>query len=168
MALIRRFLRGLLMAPLALLLLFEEWGWEPLARAVARLARLPLWAWIERKIQALPPWGALLVFGLPMLALLPVKLLAIYLLGSGQKLLGLAVLIGAKLLGTAIMARLFQLTQPTLMQYRWFATLYPRWKLWKDGIEAWIRASAIWQEAGRIKAKVRLRWQALKARLNKA
>ena len=58
MALIRRFLRGLLMAPLALLLLFEEWGWEPLARAVARLARLPLWAWIEHKIQALPPWGA--------------------------------------------------------------------------------------------------------------
>ena len=156
------------MAPLALLLLFEEWGWEPLARAVARLARLPLWAWIEHKIQALPPWGALLVFGLPMLALLPVKLLAIYLLGSGQKLLGLAVLIGAKLLGTAIMARLFQLTQPTLMQYRWFATLYPQWKLWKDGIEAWIRASAILQEAGRIKAKVRLRWQALKARLNKA
>lgn len=168
MRLIRRLLRGLLMAPLALLLLFEEWGWEPLARAVARLARLPLWAWIERKIQTLPPWGALLVFGVPMLALLPVKLLALYLIGSGQKLLGLAALVSAKLLGTAIMARLFQLTQPTLMQYRWFATLYPKWKLWKDGIEAWIRASTIWQEAGRLKALARLRWQALKARLNKA
>lgn len=167
MTLIRRLLRALLMAPLALLLLFEEWGWEPLAGAVARLARLPIWAWTERKIQTLPPWGALLVFGVPMLALLPVKLLALYLIGSGQKLLGLAVLVGAKLLGTAIMARLFQLTQPILMQYRWFATLYPQWKLWKDGIEAWIRASAIWQEAGHLKAKVRLRWQALKARLNK-
>ena len=166
MALIRRLLRGLLIAPLALLLLFEEWGWEPLARAIARLAKLPVWAWMENRIRALPQLGALLLFLVPMLMLFPLKLLALYLLGSGQKLLGLCLLIGAKVLGTAVMARLFQLTQPTLMQYRWFAALYPKWKLWKDGIKDWIRASAIWQEAGRIKALARLRWQALKARLH--
>jgi hypothetical protein len=167
MIVLKKLLRGMLMAPLALLLLFEEWGWEPLARALARLARLPLWAWLEGRIRGLPPWAALLVFGLPMLGLLPVKLLALYLLGGGQKLLGLAVLIGAKLLGTAVAARLFQLTQPTLMHYRWFAFAYPKWKAWKDGLEAWIRASAVWQGARRIKAQARAWWAAFKAGLGK-
>jgi hypothetical protein len=165
---LRKLLRGLLMAPLALLLLFEEWGWEPLARALARLARLPLWAWIERRIRALPPWAALLAFGVPMLTLLPVKLLALYLLGGGQKLFGLAVLIGAKLLGTAIMARLFQLTHPALMQLRWYALAHPVWKKWKDGLEDWIRASWVWQEARRLKAQARLWWAAVKAGGDKA
>ena len=154
-------LRRLLLAPLALLLVFEEWGWEPLARAFARLARLPLWARMERKIQGLPPWGAVLVFGVPVLALLPVKLLALYLFGAGHTWLGLELLIGAKLFGTAVMARLFQLTQPALMQYGWFAHLYPRWKSWKDGLIMWIRASTVWQQARIVKAQARAWWQAL-------
>ncbi len=152
-------LRNLLTALLALLLLFEEWGWEPLARGLARLARLPLWARTERAIEGLPRWGALLVFAIPVLALLPIKLLALYLFGAGQKLLGLALLLGAKLLGTALVARLFQLTQPALMQYAWFARAYPRWKAWKDALIARIRASAPWQQGRRIKAQLRLWWR---------
>ena len=34
-----RWIRRLLALPVALLLLFEEWGWEPLQRAIAWLAR---------------------------------------------------------------------------------------------------------------------------------
>ena len=68
----------------ALFLIFEEWGWVPLSALMGRLARLPLWAKLERKIARLPPWAALVVLGLPTLALLPIKLLALYLLGQGQ------------------------------------------------------------------------------------
>lgn len=152
---LRSVLHGLLTGLLALLLLFEEWGWEPLARVLTRLAKLPLWARLECYIQGLPRWAALLVFGLPVLALLPVKLLAIYLFSSGHKLLGLGLLLGAKLLGTAIVARLFQLTQPALMQFEWFAHWYPRWKTWKDGMIAQIRTSAVWQQGRKVKAQVR-------------
>ena len=57
---LKKILRALLLPLVAAILLFEEWGWEPLAAAFARLARLPLWAALERKRSArLPPaWGA--------------------------------------------------------------------------------------------------------------
>ena len=40
------------------LLLFEEWGWAPLAAQAAKLARLPLWARLEQRVRAMPPWAA--------------------------------------------------------------------------------------------------------------
>jgi hypothetical protein len=164
MPLLKRVLRALTFGVLALVLLFEEWGWVPLARLSARLARLPLWAAIERKIAGLPRWGALLVFFAPAIALLPIKLFALFLFGEGQAVLGLTVLIAAKLLGTAILARLFQLTQPALMQFAWFAKWYPRWKNWKDGLMAQIRQSEPWQWALRAKASARTWWAGLQGR----
>ena len=145
MQIFRKTLRAIFFPLIAVWLLFEEWGWEPLAALFARLARLPLWSWLERKIALLPPRGALFVFGVPMLALLPVKLMALYLFGKGQTTLGLALLLSAKIGGTAVLARLFQLTQPALMQLRWFAWWYPRWKAWKDSILAQVRRSAVWR-----------------------
>src|SRR3954468_7581640 len=111
-AIVRRFF----IAVFALLLLFEEWGWEALAGIVARLAKLPFFAWLERGIRRLPPYGALAAFAAPAVMLIPVKLLALWLIGAGHGMLGVAVLVAAKIAGTAIVARLFELTQPTLMQ----------------------------------------------------
>jgi hypothetical protein len=155
--LLKRIFRVLLLAPLALFLLFEEWGWEPLARCFAALGRLPWWGQLERLITRLPPWAALLVFGLPVLALLPIKLLAIYLFGGGHAALGLGLLIAAKISGTAIAARLFQLTHPALMQLHWFARLYIPWKIWKDRMLAQVRSSWLWRRVGRIKWQVKER-----------
>ena len=146
---LKKILKQIFFFLIAALLLFEEWGWAPLAAAFARLARLALWAWLERQISQLPPAGALLVFGVPMLTLLPVKLLALYLFAHGQTALGMVLLLGAKIGGTAVMARLFQLTQPALMQLAWFANWYPRWKAWKDGVLAQVRRTAPWR-AGKI------------------
>ena len=159
MGILKRILRSLLFGILAILLLFEEWGWEPLANLFRRLARLPLWAQLERQIAGLPRWGALLVFGAPMVALLPVKLLALYLFGRGHAVTGLLLLIAAKLLGTAVLARLFQLTQPALMQFTWLAHWHPRWKAWKDGLMTKIRQSEPWRMGRRLKARARV-WAA--------
>ena len=162
MTTLRRLLRTFFTALLAVVLLFEEWGWEPLAALLARLARLPLLAWIERRIQALPPWGAVLAFALPALGLLPVKLLALYFIGNGHSMLGLGVLLAAKLVGTAMVARLFTLTQPALMRLPWFARWYPRWKSWKDGLIAQVRESAAWRAVRRLKLQARARWVLLR------
>lgn len=43
--------------------------------------------------------------------------------------LGLGHVLAAKLVGTALAARLFQLTHPALMQLHWFARLYAPWKI---------------------------------------
>ncbi len=151
-----RFFRRLFFFLFAALLVFEEWGWEPLAALFARLARLPIWASLERWIMRLSPKAALLVFGVPVLTLLPVKLLALYLFGRGQTALGLVLLLSAKIGGTAIMARLFQLTQPALMQLRWFAWFYPRWKAWKDAVLAEVRKTTVWRSAQSAKQSVKL------------
>ena len=142
---------------LALLLIFEEWGWEPLARLMTRLARLPLWARLEAWIARLPPYAALVVFTVPMLLLFPVKLLALYAISQGHALLGLAVVLAAKVLGTAGVARLFTLTQPALMRLAWFARLYARWIPWKDNLIQRFRATAAWRTVAGLVHAVRAR-----------
>lgn len=164
MEIVRRLLRQLFIVLAALVLLFEEWGWEPLAALLRRLARLPFWAWLERGIAALPPWGAVAIFAAPAAALLPVKLLALFLIGRGHALLGLGALLAAKLLGTALLAWLFTLTQPALMRLAWFAHWYPRWKSWKDGVTGLVKASLLWQSMRRWKEQARAQWAEFRRR----
>ena len=152
---IRRALKGVFTWAVALVILFEEWGWEPLGRLLARLGRLPFFAMLERRIQALPPYASLAAFGAPMLLLLPVKIAALWLVARGHAVLGLAVILFAKVAGTALAARLFTLTHPSLIRLEWFARLYARWTAWKDGVLLRVRASPAWLAIGRAKAALR-------------
>jgi hypothetical protein len=131
----------------ALVLLFEEWGWEPLQRLVARITHWPPLAALERRVAALPSWAALAVFALPGLLLLPVKLAALWAISRGHALLGLLVIVAAKIGGTAIVARLYALTQPALMRMAWFARWNGRWTVWKNDLLARVRASWAWRVA---------------------
>jgi hypothetical protein len=145
-------------ALLALLILFEEWGWEPLQRMLGRLARLPLLRQLEALISRLPPHAALLAFVLPALLLLPVKLLALALIAQGQRLLGLVVIVLAKLVGTAVVARLFTLTRPALLQLPWFVRLYSRWTAWKQALLSQVRASWAWRWGRLLRRQARHKW----------
>lgn len=151
---------------MALLLLFEEWGWEPLAAGFAALGRLPVWQQAERLVSRLPPWAALLAFGIPVLLLVPVKLLALFLLGNGHLGLGLVLIVSAKVTGTAMAARLFQLTKPALMQMAWFARAYLPWKAWKDRILHQLRTSWPWRRGRHIRRRLKTSlsgwWSAIK------
>ena len=149
-----RWLRRGFEALLALVILFEEWGWEPLHRAMVWLGRWPALAWLERRIAALPPYAALAFFLFPTLLLLPVKLLALWLIGQGRAGLGLLVIVVAKVAGTALIARLFQLTQPALMQLPWFTHWYGRWTAWKEALLARVRASWAWRVGRVVKRRV--------------
>ena len=165
--LLKKVLRAILLAPVLLVLLFEEWGWIPLARIFAGLDRLPCWTTLEQLVTRLSPWAALAAFSVPALALIPVKLFALYLFAGGYFGLGLLMLMTAKVMGTALAARLFQLTQPALMCMPWFARLYTRWKIWKDNLLHHVRVSKPWKTAqclkSRIKAQIRVGWRRLKA-----
>jgi hypothetical protein len=139
----------------ALVILFEEWGWEPLMRLAGVLARLPPVAWLEQRIASLPPRAALAVFLAPTLMLLPIKLLALWLIGQGHAFFGLLVIVAAKLAGTALVARLFMLTRPQLMRMDWFANLYVRWSAFKESLIAMARTSPAWRSARAIKTWAR-------------
>ncbi len=149
---------------LALAIVFEEWGWVPLQGLLARVGRWPGLRWLEAKVQALPPWAALLVFALPTGLLLPVKLLALWAVGSGHVVLGMAVIALAKVLGTAVVARLFTLTRPALLQLAWFAWSHAHWLQFKARLLLRLRASWPWR-AGRIwRRAAQRRWQDWRAR----
>ena len=160
-----RGLRHLAVGLLALLILFEEWGWEPLRRALTWLGRIPVMRRIEAVVARLSPPAALAVLLLPTLGLLPVKLLALWLIAHGAALTGLAVVVAAKLIGTAVLAWLFSLTQPALLRMPWFAAGYRRWYAWKEALLERVRASWAWRTGRAVKAAVKrrlrrwVRWQ---------
>ena len=156
-----RLILRLLQLPVALVVMFYEWGWQSLAHVFDRLARLSFWQVLEQRIRGLPPWAALVLFVLPSVTLLPVKLSALWLVAQGYKAAGVLLILVAKVAGTAIVARLFTLTQPALLRIKWFAAIY-RWLVpWKDAWMNAIRASWPWR-AGRV-LKFRLKRMAVAA-----
>jgi hypothetical protein len=64
------------------------------------------------------------------------------------------VIVLAKVAGTALLARIFQLTQPSLMRLPWFARVYTRWVAWKAVLVEQVRASWVWRSARVIKRRV--------------
>jgi hypothetical protein len=141
--------RGVLLTLAAALLFFEEWGWRPLTAWAARLAQWPPLARLEARIRALGPRGSLAIFLLPSLLLLPVKLAALWFMRRGEATLGLAVIVAAKLLGTALVGRLFVLTEPQLMHFAWFARALAWWRTTKERVRAAVQSSMAWQAAQR-------------------
>lgn len=108
----------------ALVLWFWEWLWEPLQLLMARLGRLPVLRQLETLAAGAPPYLALCLFILPGLALLPFKLAGLYFIAHGKPLLGLSTFMAAKVVGTALVARLFTLTRTQLLAIGWFARSY--------------------------------------------
>lgn len=148
-------LRRALGVVLALAVLFAEWGWRPLAELLGQLRRLALIARLENWIQTLPPYGALAVFIVPSLLLLPLKILALYFIAHGQKMIALGLIAVAKLGGTALVARIFILTGPQLMRIGWFARAYNFIMPWKEHVFAQIRASWAWRYGRMFKSRVK-------------
>ncbi len=140
----------------ALIVLFEEWGWKPLSAALGRLARYAPIAKLEAWIASLPPYPSLLVFALPTALLLPLKFAAMWLLANGQVAAATGLFVGAKVASTALVARLFSLTQPSLMRIVWFARAYHWFVPWKDAFFATIRASWVWRYGRMVKTAIRL------------
>lgn len=152
---VRAPLAGALNVIAALIVLFEEWGWRPLADLLGVIARLRIFARLELWIAGLSPYAALLVFALPTTILLPVKLVGLWLLAKGQAVAAAGVLVLAKIVSTALIARIFMLTKPALMRIAWFAWAYGKFIPWKEAIFARIRASWAWRYGRMVKTTIR-------------
>ncbi len=142
-------LKRLLTPPLivlaALLMGIEELLWENLKVLTAWVAKFPLFKWTERLIQRLPPYPTMAVFLIPGAVLFPVKLGAMYLMTHGQFLLGVGVIVAAKVAGTAVVARLYVICQPKLMTIGWFARLHDWLVVTRDRLYSAIRAMPLYQ-----------------------
>lgn len=128
----RRVLRPLWIV-LALLFLLEAWLWDHLEPIVARAVNFIPWGKLKEKlaraIENLPPWATLIVFVIPFIILLPLKLLAAYFLATSNWLGAAVILTLAKLLGLGVTAFVFDVTRDKLLQMAWFRRMYD-WFMW--------------------------------------
>jgi hypothetical protein len=158
----RRLLRPLWIL-LALVFLFEAWLWERLKPIVGWFVALVPWRALKARTKAaiahLPPVATLFVFLVPVILLLPLKLVGLWLLARGLWLGAMATLALAKVVSMGVTAFIFDLTRPKLLQLAWFRWLYEHMLAWlewahaladpyKEKIKQWLRLFAP-QQAGR-------------------
>jgi hypothetical protein len=137
--------RVVLLALVVVVIFVEEWGWRPLTALAARIAAWPPLAVLERWIRASSPRVALALFLVPAVLLVPVKLVALWLLQEGRATLGISLIVAAKLGGTAFVGRLFVLVEPQLMTFPWVVRAIGWWRAIRDRVMAAARGSALWR-----------------------
>jgi len=129
----RRLLHPLLIL-LALVFLFEAWLWRHLAPIVGWVvARIPWEAFkanVAAAIERLPPYPTFLVFLIPVLLLLPLKVVGFWMLAHGFWLGAVVVLSLAKVVSLGVTAFIFDLTRPKLLQLGWFRWFYEHMIVW--------------------------------------
>jgi hypothetical protein len=131
----RNFFRPLWVV-LALLLLLEAWLWDHLEPIVARVVNLVPWGKVKiavaRWIEDLPPYVALVVFVVPLIVVLPLKLLEVYFIATANWFGTIVMLLLSKLVGLGVTAFVFDATRDKLLQISWFRQMYD-WFIWARG-----------------------------------
>ncbi len=133
----------------AVLFLVEEWLWVHLGRSLRWIGKLRAVRWAEARIARLPPAIALVVLLLPVLILFPFKIAGLWLIGTGRFFSGCALMLAAKVLSTAVVARIFIACRPQLMTMDRFARLHAWMVVARDRVHRWIEARPAWQSARR-------------------
>jgi hypothetical protein len=150
--------RGLeiLFVPLAAaIIFFEQVLIKYLNVAMAAFARLPWIARFEAWLLTLPPYGALATFVFPSILILPIKLITVWCGLHGKYSLALGTLIAGKILGTAILARLYRILRPKLMAIPWFAWADAHFFYWRDKAYAFVKSLPAWQSAVQLVRRAR-------------
>ena len=113
---------------LALIFLVEAWLWDRLEPIVAWIVdRIPLQRakqWLSSRIEHLSPGATLIVFVVPALPLLPLKMIGLWLLAHKYFVSAICVVVFAKLLGLGVTAFVFDVTRDKLLQMDWFRKIY--------------------------------------------
>lgn len=140
----------------ALLFLFEEWLWTSFLRLFAWLGRLGLLRWLDSKLIRLAPIAALVVLCMPIVLLFPVKIVGLWMITTGRFFSGCCVMLVAKILSTAIIARIFITCRGQLLRMPWFARLYQLTCALRDRIHRWMEQQPAWSDARRFMRRLRI------------
>ena len=151
---LRRVLRWTILPLVVVVILLEDWLWDPLQRLAALIGRLPGLRRLEIAIAGLPPKGALAMFLVPSVVLFPFKLLALAAMARGMLLAGLCVAVAAKVVGTALVARIFTLCKPALLSVPWFARAHAWIGDLRARVLGWVRATAAYRAVQRVRARL--------------
>jgi hypothetical protein len=113
---------------LALIFLVESWLWDNVKQWLRRLG-LALGLerfdqWLAGVVAGLSPQKTLAVFALPLVAVLPLKILALSMLAHGQIVAGIGFIFLIKTLMLGVEAFLFDLCREKLLEMAWFGQFY--------------------------------------------
>lgn len=145
--------------------MLEEWLWDASQAVLARIPDWPVLVRLQRWVERLSPYAALLIFLAPTLLLLPVKILALLSITHGHPTLGLAIVLTAKVLGTALVARIYALTRRSLLSLAWFQRYHDKLLDIKARLVAQLHASAGWRKLQRLRQSLREGMLRLRLRL---
>ncbi len=139
----------------ALLFLIEEWLWVGFLRLFEKLNRFGLLRWFDARLARLAPIAALVILCIPIVVLFPVKIVGLWMIGSGRFVGGCCVMLVAKVLSTAVVARIFLATRPQLLRMPWFARLYAVACALRIRIHDWLARQPAWRDAKRTLRRIR-------------
>lgn len=140
---------------------FEQTLIKYLNVVMVAVARWPPIAHLEAWLVRLPPYAALAAFVTPSILILPIKLVAVGFGAMGYYGLALATLIVGKMLGTAVLARLYRVLRPRLMTIPWFAKADTWFFYWRDQAYAFVKSLPAWQRTAALVQRLRARIAAL-------
>ena len=170
---LRRAVRVVLLALLAIVLAYEELQWR-LSAVFALLGKLPVFHQIENWVRGLPPYGALAMFVTPSIVIFPFKLLALHWMTGGHPGLGITTILAAKVTGTALVGRIFQLTRGSLLTIGWCQWVFDKVVALREAAYGVWKGMAVvrWWKArwAREKAKGgfwKRKWMALRTRFQR-
>jgi hypothetical protein len=141
----------------AAIVFFEQTLIKYLNVAMAAVARWPPIAKVEAWLVRLPPYAALAAFVTPSILILPIKLIALGFAAMGHYALALASLIVGKMLGTAVLARLYRILRPRLMTIPWFAKTDTWFFYWRDQAYAFVKSLPAWRRLSGLVQQLRIR-----------
>ena len=111
--------------------------------------------WLDAKLVRLPPVAALVILCTPMLLLFPFKIAGLWMIASGRFFSGCLLMLAAKVMSTAIIARIFLTCRPQLMRMAWVARLHAWTCALRERIHAWIEEQPAWHQARRFVRRIR-------------
>jgi len=148
----------LAIVPLAAAIVFiEQTLIKYLNVAMVAVARWPPIAKLEGWLVRLPPYAALCAFLAPSILILPIKLIALWFAAMGHYTFALGTLIVGKMLGTAVLARLYRILRPTLMTIVWFAKADTWFFYWRDQAYAFVKSLPAWTRITALVQQLRTR-----------
>lgn len=113
---------------LAVLFLIESWLWDHVKewlRALERRLGLErIEAWLTALVSRLSPMATLALFAVPMIAVLPMKIVALAVFARGHVVFGLILIFAAKTLTLGVEAFLFDICRDKLLEMAWFGRVY--------------------------------------------
>jgi hypothetical protein len=87
---------------------------------------MQLQRYIRRNIQRLTPYASLFLLAVPFMFAEPLKLVAVFIFGSGYLLAGLIVMLCAYVASALLVERLFKIVKPKLLTLSWFAIIWKK------------------------------------------